>query len=123
VLLLSCGFTVSYVHCSKGSQWVLGSKMPSAKHHKKTSLQLKNNSLQESNEREIDTYQFSFEFDSEISSLTQKIKKINTFSFEKQLIYFSNNTIETELRVNQIQYNPPPNINQPCLIRLQTFII
>ena len=96
IFTISCGFTVSHVYCPKGERWIIGSKMPPAKHGVKHD---KNHQ-----KRNIDTFNIKFDFET-LASTSPIVKQISVvtdivpispevfvyraFSFDEQLAFIN----------------------------------
>jgi len=115
VLLMNCCFTVSHVHCSKGGQWILGSKMPPLNYTSQSCKKFAKKS------RQIDIYQFNFGFES-------KFRAENETNVNANKIYFADNyyyaILSQKIKLpKKIEYSPPLNYKSTCIIKLQQFLI
>ena len=115
VLLMNSGFTVSHVHCSKGGQWIIGSEMPPLNYSSQSCKKFAKKS------RQIDIYQFNFEFESKFHVENETNVNVNT-------VYFADNYCYVFLtqKINlpeKLEYSPPLNYKSTCIIKLQQFLI
>jgi len=126
MFMLSCGFTISHVYCSKGEQWVGGSEMPPKKHVSKTNKYLYSSEKchesdqKDDDQRRKDTFDLKFKFKG-TNILSQKVEFISFYYkiVSKIINTFLNSSIKKELLRN----HSLPDLSSPDLIELQVFRI
>ena len=125
LLVITCGITISHVHCPKGEKWVLGSEMPLEKECTQVFSKYKTNchSHQNQDNRSKETFDLNFCFDSEVP-ITKHFINCNQFvaivfiPFEKSLYINSFNSVTVDRNTF-----PPPSFVKPDLVKIQVFII
>lgn len=131
LLTVSCGFTLSHVHCSKGEQWVIGSEMPPCKRpsevkssccdseNKRADVTQKNN-----DKREKNTYNFKFDLEGkEVSTLDTDFTSHDLLFCPTPLTNSIDLLQRKAPKSHFFEFHPPPDLLKPDLIKLQVFLI